>query len=170
MLSDQHTTMLTKESGISEHVIAARQYRTVTTKVELKGLGFSDSQVHVPALLIPVWNVHGDTVLYQARPDSPRIKNGKAIKYETLFGSTMAVDVNPLVKQRLGDPHYPLLVTEGSKKADAAVSHELCCVALLGVWNWRGTNRQGGGRLPSLIGRPSPLMTAKFTSCLIRTS
>ena len=38
----------------------------------------------------------------------------------------------------------PLLVTEGSKKADSAVSHGLVCVSVLGVWYWRGTNPVGG--------------------------
>jgi hypothetical protein len=36
-----------------------------------------------------------------------------------------------------------LFVTEGARKADAAVSRELCCIDLLGVWNWRGTNEWG---------------------------
>ena len=38
----------------------------------------------------------------------------------------------------------PLFITEGSKKADSAVSHGLCCVSLSGVWNWRGRNEHGG--------------------------
>jgi hypothetical protein len=35
-------------------------------------------------------------------------------------------------------------VTEGIRKADAAASIDLCCVALLGVWNFRGSNEFGG--------------------------
>ena len=38
----------------------------------------------------------------------------------------------------------PLFITEGARKADAAVSQGACCVALLGVWNFRGTNEYGG--------------------------
>ena len=38
---------------------------------------------------------------------------------------------------------FALFVTEGARKADAAVSRELCCIDLL-VWNWRGTNEWGG--------------------------
>ncbi|MBW3637598.1 MAG: DUF3854 domain-containing protein, partial [Armatimonadetes bacterium] len=38
----------------------------------------------------------------------------------------------------------PLLITEGVKKADAAISQGACCLAVLGVWNWRGTNEHGG--------------------------
>ena len=38
----------------------------------------------------------------------------------------------------------PLFITEGIKKGDALASRDLCAVALLGVWNWRGTNTEGG--------------------------
>ena len=38
----------------------------------------------------------------------------------------------------------PLLVTEGVKKADAAACAGLACVALPGVWSWRGQNGHGG--------------------------
>ena len=37
-----------------------------------------------------------------------------------------------------------MFITEGARKADAAAAVGLCCVALLGVWNWRGTNKKGG--------------------------
>jgi hypothetical protein len=37
-----------------------------------------------------------------------------------------------------------LFITEGARKADAAAARGLCCIALLGVWNWRGTNAKGG--------------------------
>jgi len=38
----------------------------------------------------------------------------------------------------------PLFITEGIPKGDAAVTIGLCCIALLGVWNFRGTNDAGG--------------------------
>ena len=38
----------------------------------------------------------------------------------------------------------PLFITEGIKKGDALVSRGLCAIALIGVWNWRGTNEHGG--------------------------
>jgi hypothetical protein len=49
-----------------------------------------------------------------------------------------------LVGPQLDDPSIPLWVTEGVKKADAAGVAGLCCVALPGVWCWRGTNPKGG--------------------------
>jgi Domain of unknown function (DUF3854) len=59
-------------------------------------------------------------------------------------GVKMDLDVPPGARDRLKDPNAPLWVTEGIPKADAAVSAGLCCVALLGVWNFRGTNDLGG--------------------------
>jgi hypothetical protein len=143
LLLSQHQKLL-DESGISEAVAQARGYRSVTTKAELRRLGFAASQCRVPCLLLPVWNVHGAVVNYQARPDEPRIRDGKPLKYETPARSRMTLDLPPTVRGTLGDPAVPLIVTEGIRKADAAVSHGLCCIALLGVWNWRGTNDHGG--------------------------
>ena len=56
----------------------------------------------------------------------------------------MVLDVPPPVRGWIGDPKRPLFVTEGVRKADAAASIDLCCIALLGVWNWRGRNDGGG--------------------------
>lgn len=138
--------MLQDESGIAPDLIAARGYRTVTRKADLMALGFARWQCRVPALLVPVYNPYGELVLYQARPDAPRIKDGQVIKYETPHGASMALDVPPSAvnRQALRDPHGPLWITEGAKKGDALVTHGACALALLGVWNWRGTNDAGG--------------------------
>jgi 3'-phosphoadenosine 5'-phosphosulfate sulfotransferase len=82
--------------------------------------------------------------LYQYRPDQPRIKDGKPVKYETPGGARMAFDVHPFAREMLGDPFVPLFITEGVKKGDAIVTHGYCAIALLGVWNWRGRNERGG--------------------------
>ena len=131
-------------SGISSEVARERGYRSVSTKAELKRLGFGERQLNAPTLLIPLHGVNGDSVGYQSRPDEPRVANGKPIKYETPSGSRMVLDVHPRARMQIGDPKVPILITEGIKKGDAAVSRGLCCVALLGVWNWRGTNEHGG--------------------------
>ncbi len=142
-LLPQHRALI-DASAIAPAVAEARGYRSVTTKAEMRGLGFGATQCRVPALLIPVHDVHGQLGTYQARPDDPRIWNGKPLKYETPSGSRMMLDVPPACRTSLGNPSLPLFITEGARKADAAVSHGMCCVAVLGVWNWRGTNAQGG--------------------------
>lgn len=143
-LHNHHRVMLEEESGIHPDLITARGYRTVTVKADLERLGFSAKQRNVPALVLPIYSPTGAVTLYQARPDEPRINKGKPVKYETPLGSSMALDVHPSVNGKLGNPSTPLFITEGVKKGDALVSRGLCAVALIGVWNWRGTNAQGG--------------------------
>ncbi|MGH9944459.1 MAG: DUF3854 domain-containing protein, partial [Pyrinomonadaceae bacterium] len=139
-----HHAALVAASAISEEVARARCYRTVSVKAELQALGFGEAQRRTPALLIPVWSVTGEIATHQIRPDEPRVKDGKPLKYETPAGARMALDVPPAARPLLGDPSVPLFITEGARKADAAVSRGLCCIALLGVWNFRGTNERGG--------------------------
>ena len=144
-LAEHHEKMLIDESGIARNVAEARGYRTIEKKVELKTLGFADRQCNPPGLLIPIYSPTGEIVNYQFRPDQPRIdKNGKSVKYETPSGTRMVLDVHPFARKRLSDPTVPLFITEGIKKGDALVSRSLCAVALLGVWNWRGRNDDGG--------------------------
>jgi uncharacterized protein DUF3854 len=142
-LLPQHAALISA-SAISAEVAAARGYRSVAKKAELGDLGFVESQRQVPTLLVPIWTVNGEIGSYQHRPDQPRIREGKPVKYETLAGSRMVLDIPPMIHLKLGDPRIPLFLTEGVRKADAAVSRGLCCLALLGVWNWRGTNEYGG--------------------------
>lgn len=144
-ISDKHLQMLQEESGIAKSLISERGYRTITTKEGLLKLGFSESQTLVPGLLLPVHAPDGSKGLYQFRPDKPRTnsKNNKSIKYETPFDSKMRVDCPPTCRANLLNPKVPLWITEGIKKGDALASHDLCAIALLGVWNFKGKNEFG---------------------------
>ncbi len=139
----QHARLL-GESAISPEVARERGYVTADTKKQLDRLGFAGYQQLVPALVVPVRDVTGAIATYQLRADHPRVtKAGKAVKYETRAKSRMVIDAPPRIRAKLGDPAVPLWITEGARKADAAVSADLCCIALLGVWNWRGSNSVG---------------------------
>ena len=143
-LLPQHRALI-EASGISSEVAAARGYFSATDASGLIELGFRDYQARAPALVVPVHDVTGAVAFYQIRPDHPRLtKAGKEIKYETPAGTQLCVDVPRAIRNQLTDPAVPLWITEGARKADAAVSVGLCCVALLGVWGWRGTNEDGG--------------------------
>lgn len=142
-LSPDHRKMI-EDSAITPEVATARGYFTATKKAELKKLGFSDSQSLTPALAIPIHGVNGNVVTYQIRPDSPRVVDGEALKYETPRKSKMRLDVPPGARKNIGNLKIPLFITEGPRKADSAVSQGLCCLALLGVWNFRGENDDGG--------------------------
>ena len=143
-LLPSHREMLVSSSGIGEDVIAARGYFSATTRADLKRIGFPVSQQIAPTLVVPVWGVGGEIRHYQHRPDTPRMRSGKIVKYETRAGTSMIVDVHPNIRGQIRDPAIPLFITEGIKKADAAITGGMCCIGLLGVYNWRGTNEHGG--------------------------
>ncbi|MBV8773444.1 MAG: DUF3854 domain-containing protein [Deltaproteobacteria bacterium] len=138
--------------AVADDVAAERGYQSANKKSELLKLGFGRSQQLIPALVIPVCSVRRAVESYQLRADQPRLnQQGKPRKYEMKFGSTMLLDFHPRHVAPNGngvaaiaDPAIPLLITEGIPKGDAATSIGLCCCSLLGVYNFRGTNKAGG--------------------------
>jgi hypothetical protein len=144
-LADHHRRML-EESAITGAVIAARGYFTVEKKADVAALGFGPSLQYAPTLAIPVHGVvPGEAPWFMHRPDETPLKDGRERKYLIPAGRKMALDVHPLVHAGLGDPHSPLFVTEGPKKTDALISAGAkAVVGLAGVWNWRGSNGDGG--------------------------
>ena len=144
VLSPLHRKMLSEESGISDEVITARGYRTITDHKELSSLGFSRGQLRNPGLLLPLHATDGSQPFSVYRPDFPREREGKVVKYEMLKGQGMRLDCPPTCRPALADPKIPLWLTEGQKKADALASRGACAIALLGVWNFKGKNAFGG--------------------------
>lgn len=141
---DQHAELLAA-SGIPPEVAKERGYVSVDTKGQLDAAGFSKAQKVTPGLLIPVHCPDGEVRLHQYRPDNPRLDSkGRPRKYETPYKATMRIDCPPRCRPQVADPSVPLWITEGVRKADAAAAAGLCCLALLGVDNWRGTNDAGG--------------------------
>jgi hypothetical protein len=143
-LADHHREALAR-SGIDPERAAARGYETISDKQRLAEIKITPAGRRVPGLLVPLLDVRGSVWGYQLRPDIPRImQTGRLVKYESPSDQRNGIDVPPGVGPMLADPSIPLWVTEGSKKADCAAARGLCCVALLGVWSWRGTNTAGG--------------------------
>jgi hypothetical protein len=150
-LLPQHSSMV-DASAIAPEVARERGYRSIIKKTDLSTLGFTRNQSNIPGLLIPIYGVAGELVNYQYRPDNPRIgERGRVVKYETPAGSRVVLDVPRRAREGLGDATIPLLITEGARKADAAVSVGMCCISLAGVWNWRGRNAQGSSIPESFI-------------------
>ena len=155
-LSEKHQAMLRDGSGISDEVVAARGYRTITDEAELRQLGFAPRQCRVPGLLLPLHTTDGQLGPAIYRPDSPRVVENRrtrladgthpqrVIKYEQPKGEPVRVDCPPVCQASLADPAVPLFITEGQKKADALASLAACAIALTGVWNWKQRNKYGG--------------------------
>lgn len=137
-LSKRHKEELKVGSGISKAVREARGYRTITDKDDLLKEGYDGKQLLVPGLLVPVRDVSGRVPTVQYKPDDPRTNDdGETVKYENLPGARVVLDVPVASAAALADPGVPLWVTEGPKKADAAVTAGLCCIGVLGVWAWK---------------------------------
>ena len=138
-------------SAITDEVAAERGYWSATEPEQLTALGFADYQAErVPALVIPVYGPSGEEPgVHYVRPDEPRTnRRGKPLKYEVPEGHLLALDVPRRSREHLGDPQVGLVITEGSRKVDSALSAGLeCVVGLAGVWAFRGTNSKGGKAL-----------------------
>lgn len=143
-LAPQHLALL-RASSISEDVADARGYVTITNPMQLHEWTYAGYQCKTPGLLLPVHTVGGETDGSFYRPDNPRIDaHDRVIKYEAPAGQRMHLDVPPAVFSHLGHPTEPMAITEGARKADAAVSHGLDCISIGGVWSWRGRNELDG--------------------------
>jgi putative DNA primase/helicase len=159
-LSAAHYHTLRYGSGISDDVIKARAPRTSTGRSELKSLGILINKgAHTRGLLLPLHGVDGQPAHFcnpdinpegaipftVYRPDVPQFdRDGKPRKYLAPKGAGTRIDCPPMAQPSLGNPAIPLWITEGQKKADALISRGACAIALLGVWNWRGKNEDGG--------------------------
>ena len=143
VISQQHLDMLAK-SGITAELAELRGYETIRDPRRLAALGYPKAAQRTSGLLIPQHTARGDVWGYAYRPDHPRERNGKKAKYEMPYRQANHIDVPVGVGPMLADPGKTLLITEGSKKADCAALHNLCCVSINGVAGWRSTNAAGG--------------------------
>jgi hypothetical protein len=135
-LAPNHVADLTN-SAITPAVAKERGYESVTTIRGVKQYGFAGSQCLVPGLLVPTYTFTNERDGYQFKPDQPRVRDGKTVKYEHPAKSACGLDIPPRALRWVLDRSQPLYFTEGVKKGDAGASHELAIVDFAGVWNWR---------------------------------
>lgn len=155
-LAERHLRELRDESAISLEVIAERNYRTETDPRELVRLGFAEWQA-LPGLLIPLYGPDGSNGRYALKPDRPRVRDGKKVKYEAQAGRPSCLDVPRRCLDRITDPSVDLFITETSgKKVDALATIGKCALGIQGVWNWQKDHAlipDWEPILPSLPGR-----------------
>jgi putative DNA primase/helicase len=152
-LLESHLAVLRVASGISDEVIAERDYWSAPEWQALDGLGFRGTQKRpecFPALVIPQYDLTGELTYSAVRWDVPRFgKDGREIKYDQPAGVGLRLDVPPRCTAGLRDTALPLWWTEGSKKADALASQGLVAVSTPGVDGWRSPSA-----IPDLFGIP----------------
>jgi hypothetical protein len=111
-ISERHGELLAA-SAIDPEVARSRGYRS-----EARGLR------------LPLWHANGCQMWSQLRVDDAKRRRSR---YRNDRHAAPIVDVSPWGRQRVLDRDRPLYVTEGVRKADAAVSLGLACVAVAGV-------------------------------------
>lgn len=132
-----HHRKLLDDSGIADSIIKARSYFSATHRPGLARLGFSAFQQNVPALVVPVYDITAAVSGYQILPDRPRTIRGRLVKYENPWGASLTIDVPPAAREKVLNNTDPLFITPTIQKADAAVSHGLTCIGLLGAYAWK---------------------------------
>ncbi len=70
------------------------------------------------------------------KPDKPRKRDGKTVKYESPLGSGNRVYFPPGIGAAVVDPTKELVIVEGEKKALAGTQDGFPTLGLSGVWNW----------------------------------
>lgn len=153
MLEPRHHQHL-RDSAISDAIIAERGYRTIPPGSiydwrELAGSIHADDLLkrvlHLGALAFPLRRLGSETPhTWILRPDQPREKDGKPIKYEYPRGTPNILDVLPRYSAALGNPAVDIWLTEGAKKADAlATAYDGLIVPVNenGVWGWRSKGK-----------------------------
>jgi hypothetical protein len=129
-LLPQHAELL-REAGIPGDVIAARGYQSLTTKAEVRSLGFTDRQCLVPALRIPLRGPGGEVVSWQIRPDQPRNQQGMMLETELPASPRILLDVPSSALDRLAGDE-PLVIAASVIVADAAAVQGLTALSLHG--------------------------------------
>lgn len=138
-LIPQHIKHL-KESGIDKRTASANRVYSVSDPIEaasmLKWASPSDSLV--PAIAFPFRNRHGKpTGFTRLRPDHPRLKDGRSVKYEQPIGVSCRAYFPIQSVIAIRKPHKPLILTEGEKKAIKADAEGFPCIGLTGVFAWQ---------------------------------
>jgi len=130
-LLPQHVLLL-ERSHISPEVAKARGYRSLKSRDDIRQIGFQPRQGNVPALAIPVHTVNRQVAFFLIRPDQPRSKGHRIIKYEQPKNTSLRLDVPPSAYAALSVPSKVLWIADGPRQADAVVSAGRACIAVLG--------------------------------------
>lgn len=129
-----------RKSGLTDETIAAAGIYSETDYDNLKvilGCTYRPKKL-APALVFPYLDQGGQPSGYQViKPDRPRIKADKPIKYEAPQGRPSRIYIPPRTHGVLNDPSCELIITEGQKKSLCADQHGFPCVGLAGVWNFK---------------------------------
>jgi len=125
------------DKDISDSVIEARGYYSITNESDLANFGYSSSQLNLPALVIPIRNIYGAVSGHQIWPDRPQSKRDKQAKYKNTLGSKSMIDIHPAFRRKVCHGTDGLYITNNIQEADRLVSVGLTCIDLIGEYNYQ---------------------------------
>ena len=145
-----HHTRELRASGLSDAMIVAAGLRSETNYDRLASLleWPKFPKKLAPALVIPFHSPDGTNGYAQIKPDHPRVRDGKPIKYESPRGRSNQVYFPPGVAERIANPANELIFTEGEKKALKGMQEGFPTIGLNGAFGWKDGKRES--LLPAL--------------------
>ncbi len=127
-------------SGLTdEYIAAAGCFRSLTDPAAVsRALGWTRPAKDLgPCLAIAFRDAEGKpTSYYRMKPDRPRVRDEKQVKYESPRGQGNRAFFPTHTRPALADAATSVILTEGEKKACKADQEGLPCVGLVGVWGW----------------------------------
>ena len=130
-------------SGLTDETIqAAGLYSEADNARLARILGWSVPRKMSPSLVFPYFTIDGTNGYSRVKPDDPRTRQGKPVKYESPKGRSNQVYLPPGSRCRLDDGQEMLLITEGEKKSLALDQAGFVTVGLVGVWGWKVARQQ----------------------------
>lgn len=159
-LLPEHEKTLTVDSGISPEIVRERGYYSlnrdmVNNLVQLEVVHpvalSGDGWMGIP-IVRPDGLVHAEVL----RVFGPSAK----VKYVWPTGVRNAIDVNPSALADLMDTSVPIIITEGTKKADAILTAaraeglRYVVLAVNGCWGWKASTEGGSIAVPDFMDIP----------------
>jgi putative DNA primase/helicase len=138
-LLDHHREALHARGLTDDMIKAAGFYSESRPEALAAVLGWErPAKKLVPAIVIPYPpDASGRNGYCRARPDRPRIRDKKPVKYESPVKQPNRVYVPPGVAPVLANAQSELLVTEGEFKAAVCTQFGFPCVGLTGAYGWK---------------------------------
>ncbi len=131
-LSRQHTQQL-EASGLGVEIIEQAKLYSADDERIAEILNWDEPQSWDGGLVIPYLDVDGeDTGYSRVRPNTPRRCDGKRVRYESPREKTNKAYFPPGFDKNASE----WLITEGEKKALAAMQAGFSCIGLSGIWSW----------------------------------
>jgi len=139
-VDDEHLKDL-YESGLSDETILSAKIRSISAYEATEILGF---RINCRCLAFPYLNSQVGVLdgVIRLKPNIPPVITGRPAKYLSRKNSSNRLYIPKKVFKDLNIHHIPLIITEGEKKALAAVQAGLSCVGLSGIYCWKGKSKE----------------------------